>query len=574
MKKLVPLVLLIFFSLIFGSLIYKFVILPAPTSPFNFEEAFHALRGLLIAHDLKNRDWVSFLYDTYRQTFLPPLYSWYTGIAYSIAGPGIIVARVTSLIAFIMTSIVLYLASTQMRKDQGELSGIIAGILFLTSPGLVALAAQAMIEVTGLLAIGVTFLIHFKLTNDNSSPKKYMLLGICIAVTYFFKMNYGILLIMSLVITQLIKARFHLHRLLTPYNFYTAMPILITFAIWYAYPPKLIITWQALVNYPVGVSDPFTVEGLIYYPRAILRLSGSIWLFSILVISTLFALKFWHDEKVRLLLIFVFIQFLLAEFHQTKVDREICPIMLPLYLLTGYVIAELWHRFNQTDKILKFWLPRLLTGVLMLYAINLFISTLRTYSPVIARREATKQSLTSKTNSGNKVINSYVANAVRKTGTTLIIGMMDKSYPNPTALDWYLITEEHLMSPPQAGSLQQIEEERKIVSTLTRYKAPTWFMDLMLPSLTRSERPGAMRTLYFGHPPNTNYSRSQSGFLDFLLDTLKENTFDGVVIITSITGQAPYDLAFINPIILKAGLHLISTKEFEDSDIRVDVYKM
>lgn len=183
MKKLIIPALLILFSLTIGSLTYKFIILPAPASPFNFEEAFHALRGLLIAHDIKNYDWLGFLYDTYRQTFLPPLYSWYTGIAFSIAGSSIIVARVTSLISFIMTSIALYFVSAQMRKDRGELSGIIAAILFLTSSGLVALAGQAMIEISGLLSITITFLIYFNLISDNSSPRKYIFLGIAIAFT-------------------------------------------------------------------------------------------------------------------------------------------------------------------------------------------------------------------------------------------------------------------------------------------------------------------------------------------------------------------------------------------------------
>jgi hypothetical protein len=132
------------------------------------------------------------------------------------------------------------------------------------------------------------------------------------------------------MITQLIEARFRLHRLLTSYNFYTVLPILVIFAVWYAYPSKLIITWQALINYPIGVSEPFSIEGLLYYPRALLRLSGSIWLFSLFICSTLIAFKFKHDKQVRFLLIFVVIQFLLGELHQTKVDRHICPIM-PLF---------------------------------------------------------------------------------------------------------------------------------------------------------------------------------------------------------------------------------------------------
>jgi hypothetical protein len=229
----------------------------------------------------------------------------------------------------------------------------------------------------------------------------------------------------------------------------------------------------------------------------------------------------------------------------------------PLFLLSGYVIAELWNHFNEPKKIVEFCFTRLLTGLLLLYTINVFITSLNTL----------------KTNSDKEVINTYVAKAIRETGITLIVGMMDKNYPNPTSLDWNLTTKEQLMLPPQTGSLQQIEEERKIAVALTRYHAPAWLIDLILPVISRSEKDGATRSLYFGHPPNANYSQSPLGFSYFLLDTIKKNNFDGVVVITSISGRAPYDLAFVKPNLLNAGLHLQSTRQFEETDIRVDIYK-
>jgi hypothetical protein len=72
---------------------------------------------------------------------------------------------------------------------------------------------------------------------------------------------------------------------------------------------------------------------------------------------------------------------------------------------------------------------------------------------------------------------------------------MDKIYPNPTSLDWNLTTKEQLMLPPQTGSLQQIEEERKIAVALTRYHAPAWLIDLILPVISRSEK-DVRRVLY------------------------------------------------------------------------------
>jgi len=51
-----------------------------------WDESAHALYGLLIAHDLSQHDWISLLYDTYRQVYWPPLYSWLAGLLFLFTG--------------------------------------------------------------------------------------------------------------------------------------------------------------------------------------------------------------------------------------------------------------------------------------------------------------------------------------------------------------------------------------------------------------------------------------------------------------------------------------------------------
>jgi hypothetical protein len=173
----------------------------------------------------------------------------------------------------------------------------------------------------------------------------------------------------------------------------------------------------------------------------------------------------------------------------------------------------------------------------------------------------------------NEGVSELIAATVRETGTTLILGTVDVHRPIPSRLDWQLITQEQVMQVPQAGSVRPIEAERNIAAALSRYHLPAWLSDKLMTVLDRSDRAGATRSLYLGAPPRTSYFRNQANFDRYLQNTLKDNYFDGVVVMTSLSAGARYPLEFIVPSLQKAGLRHISTREFKDMAARVDLYK-
>jgi hypothetical protein len=337
---------------------------------------------------------------------------------------------------------------------------------------------------------------------------------------------------------------------------YAAAPLVIIFAIWFAYPQKLISTWSALVNRPWGVENPFSIEGWVFYPRAFFNLSGSGWLFALLVTSLLAAIKFRQDKPVRFLVIFVFTQFFICQLHHTKLERHLFPILPALFLLAGHLTAECWARFRERNKKIQFWLPRVLTGVLLLHACSSSTTAMR---PQPAER--------------NRNVIDYIAKAVRETGTTLLLGTMDLVDPSPPQIDWQLTIEEQLIVIPQAGTVTQVEVERKLAAALPRWGAPTWVIDAMLPVLNRTDRPGMNRSLYLGIPANAAYSRDPDGLDAFLQDTLSRTSFDGIVVVSSLAGQARYPLSWTARGLQNAGMRNVSTRHFEDAAVRVDVFR-
>ena len=242
--------LIIIATVFTGWRIYTLMIVPA--GPFRWDEAAHALRGVLITEDLREGSWLGFLLDTYRQVYWPPLHSWLTGLAFLVAGSSMVAARTCSLVAYLLTVPLLYLAARSMRKTGRELAGLTAVILFLTSPPLIDFASQCMLEVPGLFAVSLTILIYFRVCRDDVPAWKHVLLGLGIAFAYFVKSNYGILLLLTIVFSLLSKARFRPRALLTRANYYMALPMVVIFPLWFAYPKKLIATWEAMVNVPWG----------------------------------------------------------------------------------------------------------------------------------------------------------------------------------------------------------------------------------------------------------------------------------------------------------------------------------
>ena len=96
-------------SLLIGLLVYVQLLLPR--GPFLWDEAAHGMKGLLIAHDLQTGNLFAFLLDSYRQVLYPPLHSWALSLFFLVLGPSVVTAAAVSLVCFVATSIMLYVAS-------------------------------------------------------------------------------------------------------------------------------------------------------------------------------------------------------------------------------------------------------------------------------------------------------------------------------------------------------------------------------------------------------------------------------------------------------------------------------
>ncbi|NJN81391.1 MAG: hypothetical protein HC802_03325 [Caldilineaceae bacterium] len=506
-SRLVVHLILVTICLVVATLIARYLL--TPRGPFHWDEAAHALKGLLIAHDIRSGDWISFLYDTYRQVLWPPLHSWLTAIAFLIAGPGYATAGAVSLFTFIATAPLLYLAGDRMAEQQVNRIGLIAAILFLTSPALVPFSVQSMLEIPGLFALVATIWVYFWLIDSRAEAKQFAWLGLAVALTFLIRTHYGVLIFIAIFISMLFDARFRPRTVLDRRFFFMLAPMVLIFAIWFAYPPKLTATLGWLINYPAGVDDPYSTAGWLFYPQGWFRIAGSTVIGIFYLAFFLVAFKWRTSSVVRLLLILVTVQIVIGMFHHNKQDRYIFPILPPLFLITAFVLDKAWRLSTQSGEVIRYWLPRVGTVALLAYSTVLFVGALRPQAPQF-----------------NSELAQHIANEARRNGATLIVGSMDLARPNPPLLDWQLIVEEGVMAAPQAGSAVQIDEERSLLAMLESPRIPDGIRNMLSPTLQRSEQIGVVRSIYLGLPLRASYSQGAQQFDHFFQRTLKEYPFD------------------------------------------------
>jgi 4-amino-4-deoxy-L-arabinose transferase-like glycosyltransferase len=541
-------------SLVIGWLIYHHVIVPS--GPFEWDEAAHALRGLIIAQDVTQRDWVGFLYDSYRQVYWPPAHSWLTGIAFVSVGASVVAARLVSLVIFLIAAWVLYLAALQITGKHREIAALTAAGLFLTCPALVAYAGQSMLEIPGLLCVIVAFLTYSKLGATERRPHRYVWLGLAIVATYFVKSNYGILLILVVATVHIADVVRGVRRPFAREMFFTVLPMAVVFSVWFAYPPKIGETWRFLVSETYGVTEPYSLAGILFYPFAFFRIVGSAWTALVLLGSFGAALRFWHDKNIAFLIALITIQIIIGEVHHNKVDRHIFPAMPAFFLLAGFSVAG-WTAFADERRS---QLHRSLSWLVI--AVTLVVC-IRTFLVHLAPSGA----------NADPGVADHIAAVITDKEKTVVIGTMDGATPSPPALDWDLVVDKRLMLATLSGTTVNQEEVEKLEGALRNPRVPAAIRDLVAPVIGRARRPLGLRSVYLGLPSYAAYSQSPAGLVRHLQRLHSNAPFDSAIVMTTQLPDVRFPAAYAGMALEEVGLRRVSAQDFGGGRVLVEVYR-
>jgi 4-amino-4-deoxy-L-arabinose transferase-like glycosyltransferase len=536
-------------SAVSGWLVLEHFVLPGRTP--HWDEASHALRGALIVHDLRELDWSGLLIDTYLQVYWPPLHSWILAGAFLVAGQSLEVARAVSVLAFVLLAPTLFLTGRIVAPRHGILAGSIAAGLALTSPGLITSAAESMLELPGLLAMSMTMLVYCALEQGREgSPRAHALLGLGTVVTYLVKSNYGILLVIGIVLTRLIDVDFRVRRLATKKNLYAVLPLAIFCVVWFAYPRKVMWTWNMLVNLPWGGEVTRGVRGLVYFPRVIVDYAGSLWMAAALWGGLAHAWRVRRRPGISLLVVVPITLLLIGTFHHTKFPRHILPVFPPLFVLTGIAGAELWASLRTRGRSMR---AAAIGGLVGLGLLQFWTIARRDWFP---RKTPTTEVL------------DYVSELTRENLPVLVLGTQGTK-PTPPAIDWHLTAVEELLPVTAAGSVMDSYGMRRFVSTIREAPVPGVVRATAKRVGDRYREASAARSLHVGY----RSVKSRAQFESALQKTLEgRGPPRSVVTVVGMSDSTRYPPSFFEPGLARAGFREVSVREFPLAGTRVYLY--
>lgn len=449
-----------------------------PAGPMLWDEGYHALWGARIAADVCDGDLLALLYDSYRQVYWPPLYSWLAGLVIVAAGPSTELVRAIGVVALVGAALALFAAGRHFAPGgAGVVGGVAASAVLLLSTAALELAPQAMLELPGLLLLIVGFWIYGQLWRSPSPPLlMWMALGTIIVLAFLAKQNYGVLLGLAVAGALLVDGEWLSRRPSAQArqrrrgHLLAAGVTALLLALWFAYPQKVVQTVQSLRNTPWGPSAT-TLEGVLFYPSQLGWLAGT-WLMAAIWLAALVAttrLAWLRDGRIRLLLIFIAFQVLFAQLSATKIDRHVLPLVPAFALLGAAQVALLSAR----------WPRAVALGLAMLVAVQASV-VFPSLRPV-----------------GDPTLRIPLAAAVEAVGpTTLVVGNIDLPY-SPATLDWELL-RRGVLSVDGAGALSLASERRFATGVLPRLPPPARSSLARLPA--RWPGGSGAASLYVGLP--------------------------------------------------------------------------
>jgi hypothetical protein len=337
-----------------------------------WDEAEHAVTGLVFLNDIQRLDFISLAYHCYQQLLWPFLYPLFLSIFFLLFGPSIIMGRALSLVIYFLFSISMYFIGREMVKKNKGVSGILCSVFALITGSFYLSASEIMLEILALLFFTLSLLFFLKSLRNK---KLYSLVSIFILLTFFSKTNFGIVLILAIIIYFLIQEKLRFTKFLTNAAQRKILaPVFIIILIWLMIPPDRLFTFLGfLVNRPEG-PPPLSLEGLLYYPTQLYIYSG----FLILLFAAALAISFRHlkNDKVRFLLITALLVILLNFFHQNKKIRYILDLYPPLFSLTAFHLTNLYTKIKHKRKQIAF---SVLMPALMAVFLFHFSSNVRLY---------------------------------------------------------------------------------------------------------------------------------------------------------------------------------------------------
>jgi len=260
----------------------------------------------------------------------PFLHSWVAGAFLAIFGAGIEKARLASLIFLLPSVLLLFAICRRIFPENGGRIGLLAAILFASSPLILFFSATCMVEMLGTFLGLAFFWAYFSAIGDGKKIF-YLLAGLFLALLYLSKYNYGLLLLACVGADVFIQFWFEEKGRRASLLLNTLI-IVVTFSaavgIWIAAGESK-AKFEILSYYFKGGmgGGGLKISGLdraLFYIRSLANIyTFSIWVFFIFLGGIIFDFFHLRKRKLRLVLLTILIILITCSIGKNEQDRYI-----------------------------------------------------------------------------------------------------------------------------------------------------------------------------------------------------------------------------------------------------------
>jgi len=407
------------------------------------------------------------------------------------------------------------------------------------------MASAAMLELPALFWLAVSFWLSLRCRSMGARERwPSILLGLAVLATYLTRTSYGVLIALALTVAFLVDGRWlSRRRSAAPGDdeaqvasrrrgqLLTALALGVPLAVWLADPGKIGGTIFHLINAQHG-PERFSIEGLLFYPRATLWLAGSwplllVWMLALVL--TLRPRVLASNAGLRLVVVFLALQMLFAELAVNKAERYSLPLALGLSLLAGFWAGRCWTWLEQ-GRFLSLR-PRLpsLAGWVVAGAVAVLLAW-QAYGVEVSKKGR-----------GNErrwgPLLAHLVADLRRNGPCLLVISTDRSV-SPAGIDWHLAAAG-LLPMEGAGALVTSDDVYSVLSGSGRLQ--TLLPDSLRRQVDRWPGSAGTYTLYMGLPVGAPESVkfSQSNFGERVAALLVRHPMDRVLVISDGSSLTP-----------------------------------
>lgn len=280
---------------------------------------------------------------TLHQYLYPPLQSWVLSIPLLFVGFSIESARTVGLFWFILGTVLTYLLGSHMGKIPRTTIGLVAALLFMSSPMIIFFSSLALKEVAG-ASLTILVILSYIRARTSNRVTSYITSGMCLFILFMTKYNFAAIPAIAILIEYIVESFRHKKDVKTMAirHIAFASPFLIGIVWWVTLQGKRILEYGQWVRYTEGLSDVWGY--VLYYPRTIIFMySASEFIGIFLLAAYILALCNLSDFRIRILWLTITVNLLYVGLYLTfwinnVQDRYIFTVV-PLWFVLGATIA-------------------------------------------------------------------------------------------------------------------------------------------------------------------------------------------------------------------------------------------